>query len=156
MHAEDENLDGPRLQPTTAEDLPAVLSIENEAYKKPWSRDLFERELDNPVSFAYTLRVTLAGADVIAGYVIFWMVSDEAHILNVAIRADLRRLGLATRLVRELLKMMDENMVPDVFLEVRKSNRAAIALYEKFGFRETFERKNYYGDEDAMVMRFIF
>jgi ribosomal-protein-alanine N-acetyltransferase len=153
----------------TAEDLDAVLSIENEAYKKPWSRDLFERELDNPVSFAYTLKVTSGGAagatraagaarraDVIAGYAIFWMVSGEAHILNVAIRADLRRRGLATLLVREVLKMMDEFKVLDVFLEVRKSNRAAIALYEKFGFRETFERKNYYGDEDAMVMRFIF
>ena len=140
----------------TAEDLPAVLSIENEAYKKPWSRDLFERELDNPVASAYTLKVTRAGAGVIAGYAIFWMVSGEAHILNVAIRADLRRRGLATHLVREVLKMMDEFMVLDVFLEVRKSNHAAIALYEKFGFRETFERKNYYGDEDAMVMRLVF
>ena len=140
----------------TAEDLPAVLSIENEAYKKPWSRDLFERELDNPVASAYTLKVTRAGADVVAGYAIFWMVSGEAHILNVAIRADLRRRALATLLVREVLKMMDDNMILDVFLEVRKSNRAAIALYEKFGFVETFERKNYYGDEDAMVMRLVF
>ncbi len=152
----------------TAEDLEAVLSIENEAYKKPWSRDLFERELDNPVSFAYILKVTHADAtgatatgaarraDVIAGYAIFWMVSGEAHILNVAIRADLRRRGLATLLVREIIRMMDDNMVMDVFLEVRKSNRAAIKLYEKFGFRETFERKNYYGNEDAMVMRYIF
>ena len=142
----------------TADDLPAVLSIENEAYKKPWSRDLFERELDNPVSFEYTLRVAAAGVDggVIAGYAIFWMVSGEAHILNVAIRADLRRHGLAAYLVREVLKIMDEKMILDVFLEVRKSNSAAIALYEKFGFVETFERKNYYGDEDAMVMRFVF
>ncbi len=140
----------------TAEDLEAVLSIENEAYKKPWSRDLFERELDNPVAFAYTLRVTLAGVGVVAGYAIFWMVSGEAHILNVAIRADLRRRGLATLLVREILGMMDDNTIMDVFLEVRKSNGAAIALYEKFGFEETFERKNYYGDEDAMVLRLVF
>ncbi len=138
----------------TAEDLPAVLSIENEAYKKPWSLNLFERELDNPVSFDYTLR--LSGSDEVAGYIIFWMVSGEAHILNVAIRADMRRRGLASRLVSEALKIMDDSSVLDAFLEVRKSNTAAIALYEKFGFTESFERKNYYGDEDAMVMRYIF
>ncbi len=156
MHAEKDNLTGLRLQPMTPEDLEEVLSIEREAYKSPWSMANFAREFENPVSFTYTLRSTRDNRDQLAGYVVFWVVYGEAHILNVTIRSGLRRLGLGTWLVREVLSMMEKNMVADVFLEVRRSNNAAIALYKKFGFEETFERKNYYGDEDAMVLRLIF
>lgn len=140
----------------TSEDLEEVLSIEREAYKNPWSITHFARELENPVSFTYTLRGTRDNRDHLAGYVVFWVVYGEAHILNVTIRSDFRRRGLGTWLVREVLSMMEKNMVTDVFLEVRRSNNAAIALYKKLGFEETFERKNYYGDEDAMVLRLVF
>jgi ribosomal-protein-alanine N-acetyltransferase len=140
----------------TPKDLEEVLSIEREAYKNPWSMANFVRELENPVSFTYTLRVARDNRDRLAGYVVFWVVYGEAHILNVTIRSGLRRQGLGTWLVREVLSMMEKNMVADVFLEVRRSNDAAIALYKKLGFEETFERKNYYGDEDAMVLRLVF
>ncbi len=140
----------------TPEDLEEVLSIEREAYKSPWSLAHFTRELDNPISFTYTLRTALENRDRLAGYVVFWVVYGEAHILNVTIRSGLRRLGLGTWLMHEVLSMMEKNMVADVFLEVRRSNGAAIALYKKLGFKETFERKNYYGDEDAMVLRLVF
>ncbi len=156
MHAEKDNLTGLKLQPLTLEDLEEVLSIEREAYKSPWSMAHFERELDNPISFTYALRRAPGNKDRLAGYVIFWVVYGEAHILNVTIRSGLRRRGLGTWLMHEVLSMMEKNMVADVFLEVRRSNSAAMALYKKLGFKETFERKNYYGDEDAMVLRLVF
>ena len=58
--------------------------------------------------------------------------------------------------MREALGRMRRNLVHEVFLEVRKSNRAARDLYGKFGFREAFERRKYYGDEDAIVMTLAF
>jgi ribosomal-protein-alanine N-acetyltransferase len=58
--------------------------------------------------------------------------------------------------MRQVLEMMKASMVDDVFLEVRKSNVAAKELYRKLNFKESYERKKYYGDEDAVIMRLIF
>jgi ribosomal-protein-alanine N-acetyltransferase len=130
------------------EDLDAVLAIEAASFKKPWTRAQFESELRNPVSSALTLR--LDGA--LAAYMVFWTVHGEAHILNIAVRPDLRRMGMASELIGYALDVMRKRAVFEVFLEVRRSNDAAIELYGRFGFREAFERRNYYGDEDAIVM----
>ncbi|HEY4707910.1 MAG TPA: ribosomal protein S18-alanine N-acetyltransferase, partial [Thermodesulfobacteriota bacterium] len=79
-------------------------------------------------------------------------VHGEAHILNIAVDPKFRGRGLATRLLSMMLQIMKRKMVYEIFLEVRVSNDAARELYRKFGFREAFIRKNYYGDEDAIVM----
>ncbi len=140
----------------TDEDLDEVLKIERDSFPKPWTRDQFESELRNPVSSAYTLNVTEGYRERLGAYIVFWVVHGEAHILNIAVNPQLRDRGLATMLLDAALEHMRRNMVYEVFLEVRKSNMAAISLYRKFGFRESFIRKNYYGDEDAIVMTLVF
>ncbi len=140
----------------TDEDLDEVLRIERASFPKPWTRDQFESELRNPVSNAFVLRVTEGGAEKIGSYIIFWVVHGEAHVLDIAVNPGIRGRGLATKLLDAALERMRRNMVYEVFLEVRRSNDAARGLYRKFGFREGFIRKNYYGDEDAIVMTLVF
>lgn len=136
-----------------AGDLDEVLEIEQSSFPKPWTRGMFEGELRNPVSFSYTLKVRpQEGKEEIGGYVVLWVVHGEAHILNIAVNPKYRGKGIATRLMSLMLELMKRNLVYEVFLEVRVSNTAARNLYKRFGFRESFVRKNYYGDEDAIVM----
>ena len=156
MRADKDILSGHTIQPLTAEDLEDVLDIERVSFPNPWSRNQFESELRNPVSFKYTLKVSADGAVELAAYIVFWVVHGEAHILNIAVKPAFRRQGVGRVLLAAALDMMQRNLVYEVFLEVRRSNRAARDLYRKFGFKEVFERKGYYGDEDAIVMSLEF
>lgn len=139
-----------------AADLDSILDIERRSFPKPWTRAQFENELSNPVSYAYTVKGQYEGRPVLAAYIIFWVVQDEAHILDVAVAQEFRRMGIGKWLLQTVLDLMRDNLVYEVFLEVRKSNAAARDLYNALGFREAFERKNYYGDEDAIVMTLKF
>lgn len=146
------SLSGHKIQPMTEKDLDEVLDIEMQSFPKPWTRGMFEGELRNPVSFAYTLKADIGGREALAAYIVFWIIHGEAHILNIAVNPLCRRLGAATVLLGKSIEVMSRNLVFEVFLEVRRSNSAARDLYSKFGFKEAFVRKNYYGDEDAIVM----
>lgn len=139
-----------------AKDLDEVLEIEMQSFPKPWTRSMFESELKNPVSFAIVLNAESGGKVVLAAYIVYWVVHGEAHILNIAVAPGFRRRGAAELLLGTVLEQMRRNLVFEVFLEVRRSNEAARKLYGNFGFRESFERKNYYGDEDAIVMTLVF
>ena len=141
----------------TPADLDEIMAIERASFAMPWTRDQFEREIENPVSYPYTLMVIdEEGKMKLGAYIIFWIVYDEAHILDIAVRPGLRRRGIATWLFEKVITMLKEAYVRGVFLEVRKSNKAAINLYKKFGFKESYERKKYYGDEDGLVMTLVF
>ncbi len=137
-------------------DLDEVLAIERTAFERPWTREMFESELKNPVSHAYVLRGSYQGGRIIVAYIIFWVIHGEAHILDLAVDERLRRTGIGEMILRAALDKMYDNLVYEVYLEVRKSNEAALSLYRKLGFKDAFERKNYYGDEDAIVMTKVF
>lgn len=136
----------------TVQDLDEVMKIEMASFPKPWTRGMFESELKNPVSFSYALKVYPEDKEELGAYTVFWVVHGEAHILNIAVNPKWRGKGLATRLLEVMIETMRRNLVYEVFLEVRRSNTVARNLYAKFGFKEAFERRNYYGDEDAIVM----
>jgi [ribosomal protein S18]-alanine N-acetyltransferase len=89
----------------------------------------------------------------ITGFVMGRQMGDEGEILNLAIRPTERRKGQAAALVHAVLGHMRQARITRVFLEVRESNVAAIALYERLGFRPTWRRRRYYRnpDEDALV-----
>jgi len=82
------------------------------------------------------------------------MVVDEVHIMNIAIRADMRRKGMAKLLLSELIRLAKSRDMSKIWLEVRPSNKAALSLYKKMGFKKVAIRKKYYSDtnEDAIVM----
>ncbi|MDH4227618.1 MAG: ribosomal protein S18-alanine N-acetyltransferase [Deltaproteobacteria bacterium] len=143
-----------KILPMDAADIDEVVRIEAYSFARPWSRALFLKELKNPLSYSFVVKCTPeGGVEKVCAYAVIWIVADEAHILDFAVEKDERRRGLARRLLGFILGFMEERFAAVVRLEVRRSNGAAIALYESFGFEKEYERKLYYGDEDAIVMK---
>ncbi|HAG51513.1 MAG TPA: ribosomal-protein-alanine N-acetyltransferase [Deltaproteobacteria bacterium] len=143
-----------KILPMTFASLEDVLTIERLSYLSPWSRSQFEKELQNPLSNKFIAKILHGRREVVAAFVIYWIVGEDAHILNIAVHPDFRRRGIATNLLCFTLDNLEEKRVKRVFLEVRRSNISAQRLYRCFGFREIGVREGYYGDnnEDAIVM----
>ncbi len=139
----------------TFDDLGDVLGIEKLSFPSPWPRSQFEKEIKNQFSNKFVAKIAHDGGKTVVAYIIFWVVADEAHILNIAVHPDFRRQGIAKSLLVFALDRIEEMDGRGIFLEVRRSNIAAQMLYKKFGFREIGVRKGYYGDngEDAVVMQ---
>lgn len=139
----------------TGDDLDQVLMIEQASFNMPWSRQLFLRELHNPA--ISTLLVALADTEDarrVTGYVVFWAVADEMHILNLAVAPPERRRGTARKLVLAAIKDAYSKGARIAFLEVRASNVAAQKLYSGLGFTGMSVRRGYYDNpvEDAVIM----
>ena len=134
----------------TAPDVDAVCAIEEATFARPWSRASIENELTNSCARYVVLR--RSGETV--GYAGMWLVIDEAHVTNVAIRKDLRGQGLGEKLMRALIQLAADSGMIWMTLEVRRSNAAAQGLYRKLGFVDVGWRKRYYEDngEDALLM----
>jgi len=139
----------------TTDDLDQVMEIERLCFPNPWSRELFRRELSHEWSSILVADAPVPGAESqIIGFIIFWLVHDEIHILNVASHPTVRRQGVARALLAEGIRRGKVAHTVLATLEVRRSNSAALALYRTFGFRPVGVRANYYSDdgEDAIVM----
>jgi ribosomal-protein-alanine N-acetyltransferase len=134
------------------DDLTAVLDIERRSFPQPWSQAFFEKELGTP--FAH-LTVAVDG-DVrprLVGYTCHWRVTDEVHLLNVAVHPDRRGEGVGRRLVTAVVDGSRSTGVRAMFLEVRAGNVVARRLYRQLGFRDLGVRRAYYGPgQDAIVM----
>jgi ribosomal-protein-alanine N-acetyltransferase len=128
-------------------DLPAVISIERRSFPAPWSLAMFVLELSKPSG------ICLAATDgsELLGYLVCSRYDRVWHLMNVAVAPERRRQGVAGRMISQLIDEADE--LPFT-LEVRVSNRDAIAMYEKLGFRSSGVRPRYYQDngEDALIM----
>lgn len=134
------------------EDLDAVMEIERSSFPEPWSAGLFLHELKIPFSQT-TLLWNGSGSRDLLGYVCRWLVGDEVHILNLAVRPEWRRSGVGRALVERVVREAEERHVSMITLEVRRENVAATALYRSFGFTEQGVRRNYYGrGQDAIIM----
>ena len=134
-------------------DLDAVLAIERVSFSQPWTADMFRAELtENPSAWFF---VAVAEADIV-GYIGGWLVVDDLQVVSLAVRPDARRRRVATRLLAHLFDHAGAP-VHRASLEVRRSNREAIAMYEQFGFRRVGVRRGYYDEpkEDAIVMEWV-
>ena len=131
--------------------LRAVVAIERSVNPRPWSLGLFTGELRMPTSRHWV--VARSGVQVV-GFGGLMVTLDEGHITNFAVHEDFRRHHVATRMLLVLCREAVERGVRDLTLEVRASNRAAQALYARFGFAPGGVRKAYYRDnaEDALIM----
>jgi ribosomal-protein-alanine N-acetyltransferase len=148
------------LRKMTVVDLDEVMEIERAAFKHPWSTELFRRELDHDWSTVLLAVEPLTSApggkasERIVGFLIYWLVHDEVHVLNVAVDPSQRRRGVARLLLEETERRAHEANAALLTLEVRRSNTAALDLYKQFDYRAVGVRPNYYADEgeDAIVM----
>lgn len=136
------------IAPATVGDLDAIDEISRHSFRAPWPRQTFADELTRAQA---RLDVARRGPDV-AGYLNYWLVADEVHLLAIATHPDLRRGGVAAALMAHLMEVARTARL--VTLEVRAGNEAARGLYRRFGFVEISTRRGYYGDdgEDAVVM----
>ncbi len=142
-----------RISRMRLEDLPEVVSIEKLCFPQPWSQSVFVHELSNPVSCNLVARRTGPTPRVI-GYVCWWLIADELHILNLAVHPQARGLGIGRRLLRRAIREARSRGAQFAWLEVRRGNVAAYCLYRRAGFTEVGLRRNYYGrGEDAVVMQ---
>jgi [ribosomal protein S18]-alanine N-acetyltransferase len=133
-------------------DLDGVLAVEAESFTNPWTREMYAWELQNrSLCHIYVIR---APDDTIVGFCAFWLVFDEVHINNLAIRPAWRGQGLGTRLLRRVLTEARRLGARRATLEVRASNLGARRLYERFGFVIAATRPGYYSNpvEDALIL----
>jgi ribosomal-protein-alanine N-acetyltransferase len=133
----------------TYADLPQVIAIERRAFPTPWSLAMFVLELSKPSGICL---VALSDERVV-GYLVCSRYDTVWHVMNVAVDDRMLRRGIATAILAELFAQADKPG-EQYTLEVRESNDAAIALYERFGFRSAGVRPGYYHDnkEDALIM----
>ena len=131
-------------------DITEILTIEKQVNTAPWSDRSFRNELDH----AHGIFLVARADGKVLGYGGVWLVIDEAHVTTVAVADEYRRQGIGQALMVELLKRAKEAGMACSTLEVRVGNTAAISMYEKFGFRVTAHRRDYYPEnkEDAAVM----
>lgn len=140
-----------QIVPMNGDHLDEVAELERVCFPDPWSRNMLKEELENDLA---AFLVALDGQGAVTGYAGLQVVLDEGYILNVAVRPDCRRQGVAGQLLQVFLDFAKGNRLAFLTLEVRASNYPAIALYGSRGFRGVGRRKNYYEHpkEDAVIM----
>jgi [ribosomal protein S18]-alanine N-acetyltransferase len=133
-------------------DLDGVLEVEGESFTNPWTREMYAWELQNK-SVCHILVVRTPDCAV-AGFCAFWLVCDEIHINNLAIRPRFRAQGIGTALLHHVLAEAKDLGARRATLEVRASNDGARRLYERLGFYVAATRRNYYSNpvEDALIL----
>ena len=142
--------EAPRFEPMREIELPSVLEIENAIYEHPWTRGNFADSLRAGYQcWTYRLGTRLLG------YFVLIVAAGEAHLLNLSVAAESQRRGYGAALLAESIRIARAHGGRNVYLEVRPTNRAAQALYVRFGFRHVALRRGYYPAgtqrEDALV-----
>jgi ribosomal-protein-alanine N-acetyltransferase len=136
------------IRAMTPSDVPAVLELEQLIYPEPWSEKVFNDELAQP-SRVYLL--ALDDGEVI-GYSGLMVVFEDAHITTMSVAPAARGSGVGQRMMMKLVDAAIAAGAEHLTLEVRMSNDPAQALYRKFGFAPVGVRKDYYLNEDALIM----
>jgi [ribosomal protein S18]-alanine N-acetyltransferase len=140
-----------RISPMRRRHIRSILKIENVVYPRPWAGSVFASEIDQ-VPRARRYYVAHIGRRLV-GYGGLLVAPDSAHITNVAVDAEFRRQGIASRLLLALARDAITRGSPALTLEVRVGNDGAQQLYRQFGFAPAGMRKRYYeGTDDAIVM----
>ena len=141
-----------KIIPMNADHLESLEQLERICFSRPWSRKMLAEELENQCA-AFLVAEDAVTGDVL-GYAGLLVAADEGYITNVAVFPPYRRRGVAGKLLDVFLRFARANHLAFLTLEVRPSNAAAIALYTRFGFRETGRRRNYYDlpREDALIL----
>lgn len=131
-------------------DLDEILEIEKVSFPSPWTRDMFLEEMSNR-----SARLIVFTEDgLIVGYMCFWVVLDEGHLMNIAVRPDRRGRGYGTYMMERLRELCLKDGLNKIILDVGKRNLPARRLYKKCGYSSIGFRKRYYTsiNDDAVVM----
>jgi len=140
------------IRPIRREDIAQIAEIEKLCFAMPWSEESIRKDVTENVVACWL--VMDDGEGRVLAYAGMWFVLDEAHVCNVAVHPDYRRMGYGRQIFEALEKLAKENSMSMMTLEVRRSNIAAQNLYHACGFLDVGYRKRYYEDnkEDALIM----
>jgi len=133
----------------TYDDIAKVSQMEREFFSTPWS----EASIAHYMEAGNTIFVVARHGEETIGYAAVMCVLDEGNLVSIGVHDDYRQMGIASELLDIVYDMAHERGVSSINLEVRTSNEAAIALYEKHGFVQNGRRKDFYRDpkEDALL-----
>ena len=140
-----------RIRPATLADAARLAELERSCFSDPWSDSAIREALGTPGALALVAELS----DRVVSYCLSRRVSTSAEVLTLGTEGGSRRLGIARRLLEELVDRLGADGVDEVWLEVRESNRGALQLYHAMGFRTAGMRRAYYRSpaEDALVLR---
>ena len=138
-----------------ADDLDALLAVENQCYSHPWTRGNF---IDS-MAMGYAMPLLWVDNQLL-GYFVAMQGVDEVHLLNITVNPKFQHQGWAKVLLDQLRTWAASVRAGTIWLEVRKSNERAQQVYLRFGFESVGLRKRYYPvshieREDAVVMRYL-
>ncbi len=133
-------------------DMPEVLGIEDESFEFPWSEDDFIRCLRQRNCIGMVAEYD----ERVVGFMIYELHKDQLHVLNFAVRSDVRRRGVGQQMVQKLIGKLSQQRRNRIMLETRETNLAAQVFFRNLGFVATSVLRDYYDDttEDAYVMQF--
>lgn len=131
------------------DDKAALFGLEQLCFGDDWTQETFFKELESPLSCCEVSR----NDGRICAFALGKLAADEAELYQICVHPDLRRRGIAAELLARFLESMKARGAAVCFLEVRSRNAPAIALYNSCGFDRISVRKNYYNDDDAVIMR---
>ena len=114
-----------------------------------WNYSVFKSELESDSSHYLVVKDNSK----IIGFAGIKVILPDADIMNIVVKKDFRNQGVGSLLLKELINLSKSLNVKNLFLEVNEKNTPAISLYNKFGFKKISIRKNYYKDNNAIVMR---
>ena len=143
------------LEAITPRDLDKILTIDRTAFKRSWHRKSFLEELACDNAYSYVARTQLVDQRIeIIAYVFLRILLTEMHILRIAVAREFQDRGVATWLLQRCCALAKQKKVYSLLIEVRPTNKTAIALYRKSGFQVLEKRPHYYPEngEDALVM----
>ena len=129
-------------------DFESLYALEKRVFQDAWSKSTMEKELSNFKAHYFVAEEN----GVVLGYAGFWLVVDEAELMKIAVDVPYRRRGLAGALLVAVLDEARQQGAACLLLEVRETNEAARALYEKYGFHAYSIRKQYYSDGENAVL----
>ena len=138
----------------TIEDAHAIYEIEQQSFSVPWRLESVLAELEGAANKLY---IVICEENHIVGYAGAWLVYDEGQITNIAILPSARGKGYGSKLTKQLIDECFSRGMHEIFLEVRISNLAALAMYRNLGFSVKGIRKEYYSEptEDAYIMSLV-
>ncbi len=134
-------------------DLLEILEIEKESYPRPWGIEAFKIEISKNKEGT---NIFLVAQDIetseVVGYIMADLITDFAHISNIAVKSKYRKRGIGTTLLEELIQKTEETGINSLTLEVRQSNEAALKLYKKAGFLVEGKREKYYENTEVAIL----
>lgn len=136
------------LEKLKLQEIPQVYEIERLSFPDPHTISMITASVMNPACEFWVGKV----GGKIVGFVEFWVMYEESHVIDIAVHPDFRSKGYGKTLMKHLIERSKALGAKKIFLEVRPSNTIAINLYKKFGFSESGIRKMYYKNEDALIM----